>query len=73
MIAIIGGETHRFNYHTKIYKKAGLDAGHDPAKLKVGIHSLGYVAETTEQALGNSTLAIKKYLIKLAKSAAGHQ
>lgn len=51
MIAIIGGETHRFNYQTKIYREAGKKAGHDESQLKVGIHSLGYVAETTEKAL----------------------
>ncbi len=50
MIAIIGGETHRFNYQTKIYREAGQKAGHDIKKLMVGIHSLGYVAETTEKA-----------------------
>jgi probable LLM family oxidoreductase len=50
MIAIIGGETHRFRSIVELYKNAGIQAGHDPASLKVGIHSLGYVAETTEQA-----------------------
>lgn len=67
MIAIIGGETHRFNYHTKIYKQAGLDAGHDPAKLNVGIHSLGYVAETTEQALEEFYPGYKKVFDQIGK------
>ena len=51
MIAIIGGETHRFRPLVDLYKEAGLKAGHAEADLKVGVHSLGYVAETTEQAV----------------------
>ena len=53
MIAIIGGETHRFAPLVELYKNAGEKAGHDPEKLKVGVHSLGYVAETREQAIND--------------------
>ena len=51
MIAIIGGETHRFAPLVELYRNAGIKAGHDPEKLKVGVHSLGYVAETRQQAI----------------------
>ncbi len=51
MIAIIGGETHRFRPLVDLYREAGRRAGHDPEKLKVGIHALGYVAQTTKQAI----------------------
>lgn len=50
MVAIIGGEFHRFRPLVDLYRKAGEQAGHDPAKLKVGIHALGYVAETDKEA-----------------------
>jgi probable LLM family oxidoreductase len=50
MIAIIGGEPHRFRPLIDRYREAGLHAGHSAAQLKVGIHSLGYVAETTAKA-----------------------
>ncbi|MFN5422699.1 MAG: LLM class flavin-dependent oxidoreductase [bacterium] len=50
MVAIIGGETHRFRPLIDIYREAGRKAGHAPEQLQVGLHSLGYVAETTEQA-----------------------
>ena len=50
MLAIIGGETHRFRRLVEFYREAGRQAGHAPEKLKVGVHSLGYVAETTQQA-----------------------
>ena len=51
MVAIIGGETHRFAPLVELYRNAGEKAGHDPEKLKVGVHSLGYIAETREQAI----------------------
>ena len=50
MVAIIGGETHRFKPLVDLYWEAGREAGHSDNQLKVGVHSLGYVAETTKQA-----------------------
>jgi probable LLM family oxidoreductase len=50
MVAIIGGEPHRFRPLINAYREAGQRAGHDPAQLKVGLHMLGYVANTTAQA-----------------------
>ena len=50
MVAIIGGETRHFRPLIDLYREAGRRAGHLPDKLKVGIHSIGYVAETTQQA-----------------------
>lgn len=50
MVAIIGGETHRFRPLIDMYREAGRRAGHSPEQLKVGLHSLGYVANTTEEA-----------------------
>ena len=50
MVAIIGGETRSFRPLIDLYREAGRRAGHSPDHLKVGIHSLGYVAETTQQA-----------------------
>lgn len=51
MVAIIGGETHRFRPLIDLYREAGKRAGHAPEKLKVGLHSLGYVANTREEAM----------------------
>jgi probable LLM family oxidoreductase len=50
MVAIIGGETRRFKPLIDLYREAGRRAGYLPDQLKVGIHSLGYVAQTTQQA-----------------------
>jgi probable LLM family oxidoreductase len=51
MVAIIGGETHRFRPLIDLYRKAGKQAGHSADQLKVGVHSLGYVAESTQEAV----------------------
>jgi probable LLM family oxidoreductase len=51
MVAIIGGETHRFRPLVNLYREAGKKAGYLPEQLKVGMHSLGYVADTTQQAI----------------------
>lgn len=51
MVAVIGGETHRFRPLIDLYKEAGKRAGHAPERLKVGLHSLGYVAESTQKAV----------------------
>jgi probable LLM family oxidoreductase len=50
MVAIIGGEHQSFRPLIDLYREAGHRAGHSPEQLKVGIHSLGYVADTTAQA-----------------------
>jgi len=49
MVAVIGGETHRFRPLVDLYREAGKRAGHSPEKLKVGLHSLGYVAQTAQE------------------------
>ncbi len=53
MVAVIGGETHRFRRAVDLYRAAGAQAGHAPEKLKVGLHSLGYVAPTREEAVND--------------------
>ena len=53
MVAVIGGETHRFRPLIDLYRNAGEKAGHSPDKLKVGLHSLGYIAETTKKAVND--------------------
>jgi probable LLM family oxidoreductase len=50
MVAIIGGQPHRFRPLIEMYREAGARAGHSPEKLMVGIHALGHVAETSQQA-----------------------
>jgi probable LLM family oxidoreductase len=51
MLAIIGGTPARFRRLVELYRKAYADAGHPPDGMRVGIHALGYVADTTEAAV----------------------
>ncbi len=50
IVAIIGGEPHRFRSMIDLYREAGKAAGHSREQLTVGIHSPGFVADTTRQA-----------------------
>jgi probable LLM family oxidoreductase len=51
MVAVIGGNTHRFRPLIDLYKEAGEKAGHSHELLKVGLHSLGYVEDTSQGAV----------------------
>ncbi len=67
MVAVIGGETHRFKPYIDLYRKAGKDAGHSEKQLKVGLHSFGYVAETTDQAVEEFYPGYVKSMTRIGK------
>jgi probable LLM family oxidoreductase len=67
MVAVIGGETHRFGPLTDLYRKAGKEAGHSPEVLRVGLHSLGYVGDTTESAVADFFPGYAKTFTRLGK------
>lgn len=50
MIGVIGGNFARFRPLVDLYRRAGLDAGHDAGALKVGVHAMGFLGETTDEA-----------------------
>lgn len=50
MVAIIGGSFDRFRLLVDLYRETGLQAGHSPETLKVGVHAMGFVGETDEAA-----------------------
>lgn len=50
MVAIIGGQPHRFRPLIDLYRDAWRRAGHPLDQMKVGIHALGYVADGNQQA-----------------------
>src|SRR6202789_1899396 len=50
MVAIIGGEPHRFRPLIDLYREAGRRAGHPAEELTVGLHSIGFLADTTAEA-----------------------
>lgn len=49
-LAILGGDPRRFKPLVDIYRKAGLEAGHAPDSLKVGVTGHTYIANSTEEA-----------------------
>lgn len=53
MVAIIDGQIDQIDSLVELYKAAGQDAGFRTNDLKVGLHSMGYVAETSEQAIND--------------------
>ena len=67
MVAIIGGNTHRFKPLVDIYREAGRQAGHPPEKLKVGLHSLGFVANTMEEAIDLYYTGYAKMFTKIGR------
>ena len=51
MVAVIGGETHRFRPLVDLYRESGDKAGFSQDQLKVGLHSLGYVGDSHREAV----------------------
>jgi probable LLM family oxidoreductase len=49
-LAILGGDPLRFKPLVDLYRKSGMEAGHSPDTLKVGVTGHAYIAETTQQA-----------------------
>src|SRR6204780_4762972 len=50
MVAIIGGEFKRFRPLVDLYREAGRRACHSPEKLIVGLHVIGFLGNTTQDA-----------------------
>jgi alkanesulfonate monooxygenase SsuD/methylene tetrahydromethanopterin reductase-like flavin-dependent oxidoreductase (luciferase family) len=50
MVAIIGGLSANFRPLIDLYREAGRRAGHPADQLKVGLHCVGFLGETTEGA-----------------------
>jgi probable LLM family oxidoreductase len=67
MVAVIGGETHRFRPLIDLYRKAGEASGFKPEQLKVGLHSLGFVSNSHEQAVEEYYPGYKEMFTKIGK------
>jgi probable LLM family oxidoreductase len=67
MVAIIGGETYRFRPLVDLYREAGKKAGYQPEQLKVGMHSLGYIANTHEEAVEDFYPGYAEAMTKVGK------
>ena len=67
MVAVIGGQTHRFRNLINLYYQAAEKVGHDRSKLKVGLHSLGFVAKTKEEAIEKYYPGYKTWFDEIGK------
>jgi probable LLM family oxidoreductase len=67
MVAIIGGETRRFRPLIDMYRESGDRFGHDFEQLKVGVHSLGYVADSRKEAADDFFPGFAKAVGSVAK------
>ena len=67
MVAVIGGETHQFRPLVDLYREAGKRAGFKPEQLKVGLHSLGHVAKTSQEAIDDFYPGYAESMTKIGK------
>jgi probable LLM family oxidoreductase len=67
MVAIIGGEPRRFRPLIDLYRETGKRFGHSPDRLKVGVHALGYVARTTQEAVDDFFPGYARAIASVAK------
>ena len=67
MVAIIGGQPERFRSLIDLYRAAGQQAGHSPEQLNVGVHALGYVAATSDEAANDFYPGFAKAISTVAK------
>src|SRR5258707_576912 len=67
MVAIIGGEPRRFRPLIDLYREVGRRSGYSPDRLKVGVHALGYVAATTQEAADDFFPGYARAIASVAK------
>ncbi len=67
MVAVIGGETHQFRPLVDLYREAGKRAGFTVEQLKVGLHSLGHVAKTSQEAIDDFYPGYAASMTKIGK------
>jgi probable LLM family oxidoreductase len=67
MVAIIGGPPARFRPLIDLYREAGRRAGHPPEKLIVGVHAIGFLGETSQQAAEDFLPGLARTMTEIGK------
>jgi len=67
MVAIIGGEPHRFRPLVDLYREAGRMKGHSADRLKVGVHAIGFLGKTTREAADDFYPGFAQTFTKIGK------
>src|SRR4051794_30158010 len=75
MVAIIGGQTRSFRPLIDLYREAWKKGDSHPQhnQLKVGIHSLGYVAESTQEVVEDFYPGYARSMNKIGKERGWHK
>src|SRR3954453_8279527 len=76
MVAIIGGQTRSFRPLIDLYRETWRQGNGHPQhnhQLKVGIHSLGYVAESTKEAVEDFYPGYARSMNKIGKERGWHR
>jgi len=75
MVAIIGGQTRSFRPLIDLYREAWKQSNHPHQnnQLKDGIHSIGYVAESTKEAVDDFFPGYAHTMTKLGKERGWHK
>lgn len=66
-IAILGGKPSQFLPFVELYRESAKDAGHDPAKLPLGINSQFYLADSSDQAADEFWPTYEKLMNRVGK------
>jgi len=67
MVAIIGGQAKGFRPLVDLYRASGREAGHAADQLKVGVHNIGFLADTNAEALETFWPAYRDAFGKIGK------
>jgi probable LLM family oxidoreductase len=67
IVAIIGGQPAQFRQLTDLYRAAWKKAGHAPEKLFIGVHNIGFLADTTSEAMETFWPAYRDAFGKIGK------
>jgi probable LLM family oxidoreductase len=67
IVAIIGGQPAQFRPLIDLYRESGRQTGHAPEKLVVGIHSIGFLADSTPDAVDTFWPAYRDAFGKIGK------
>jgi probable LLM family oxidoreductase len=67
IIAIIGGQPRQFRQLADLYRAAWKKAGHPAEKLFIGVHNIGFLADTTAGALDTFWPAYREMFGRIGK------
>jgi len=65
MLAVIGGQTHKYASLVELYRQSLKRANHDPKEFPIGLHSFGFVGKTRKEALDTFFPGYQRLMTKI--------